>query len=97
MKFVLTAIIALALAGPASAASWTLNLGSEASVKVIVAESGYALGVGQIAISGGTLERFNKVTSPIVTIPGINLPLPNPLAIVRPAFAEAAPEVEVAK
>ena len=95
IKHALAGLLVLICASAANAASWELKIGSEASFEVIVAERGLAIGIGQIELAGKTASEFNKVTAPLLDIPYFPIAIPNPLAIVRPAFTERAKEGEV--
>lgn len=82
--------LSLVFATSALAWSWTVKLGSEATMEVAVIDGGDALRIGQFNLSGGTWDRFDKVTSPVVDLFG--LPVPNPLMVVRPVFHEVPTE-----
>lgn len=91
MKALITIVLALVLASPAAAFSWRIKLGSEASFELAVVEGGDAIRIGQFELAGATWRQFDAVTDPVLDVLG--LPIPNPLAIVRPVFYER-PAVE---
>lgn len=93
-SIIAAAACALLMSSAAQAFEFTISLGKEASMRLVVAEQGLAIGIGQIELAGGRLETFDKVTAPVVIVPVINLPVPNPLAIARPAFTARAEEIE---
>jgi len=95
MKAIIVLALALVLAGPAAAFSWRINLGSEASFELAVIEGGDALRIGQFELAGATWRQFDSVTDPVLEVLG--LPIPNPLAIVRPVFYEREEAIEGAE
>ena len=94
-SIIAAAACALLMSSAAQAFEFTISLGEEASMRLVVAEQGLAIGIGQIELAGKTASEFNKVTAPLLDIPYFPIPIPNPLAIVRPAFTERAKEGEV--